>query len=134
LFEVASLPQQGEPLGDAHLVVEAKDERRRPALRGKPEDPSLIESEMHVPGVPTRVEKAGELLCLRVERGEIRSFVTVADNTAEGEVVLCVRPAMLMWDYMINLMRVERLTFWQQAILASPPCPLDDEPAQFLRE
>lgn len=83
---------------------------------------------MVVPRLAAGMEKRLDGSRLGVDAREVRALVEVALLASEGEVRLVVRPAVLPWDDVLELVGDERLVFLAgAAVFAAILGPLPDE-------
>ena len=79
------------------------------------------------PAVAPRMEQFRHSLGLGVNAGQVRSFVQVAINARQSQILQIVRAAMNPWDDVLNVKRRQwRVVLVQQAIFATMASTLPD--------
>ena len=67
-------------------------------IRGIP-----LHSKMVVPILTPRVEQLGDLVRLRIDARQVRSFVQIAIDAGKGEIVEAIGPTMNLRDDMLDM-------------------------------
>ena len=80
--------------------------------------------------VQSQVEKAHDLSALNVDGGDIAPLQEIAQIARPREIVLVSRPAMLLRDDVIRLVREVRVFLVDQAVLTSAAGARLDETAE----
>jgi hypothetical protein len=113
LFEQFS-PQR-DPVG----IVHRKDFDCRSALGGLSDQERTFPSKMSRPSLKPGIEESRELLCDRIDPGQIRSLVEVTSQTAIGEIGETTAARVLPCDDMLDLIRRENVGFGKMAVFAT---------------
>lgn len=107
-------------------MIHPQDIDRCAADGREPENLRAIPREAVVPCIVPRMKQTGVLSGLRVNPGEIRSFVGVAIEAGEGEILVDRLASMLPGDDVINPKRQLCECTGIPAILAAVSCALPD--------
>jgi hypothetical protein len=71
------------------------------------------------PPIPSRMEQPANLARQWVGRGDVCSFISIAQNTSECQVVGSGRTAVLPAHYMIHLVREAGVIFTDKAVFTT---------------
>ena len=108
------LPQR-DPVG----IVHREDFDCRSALGGLSDQERTFPSKMSRPSLKPGIEESRELLCDRIDPGQIRSLVEVTSQTAIGEIGETTAARVLPCDDMLDLIRRENVGFGKMAVFAT---------------
>ena len=67
--------------------IDCQHLNHRPTFRSQPEKPAILPSQMIRPSIPPGMEQRNDALGLGINSGDVRSFVSVAGETGEREIV-----------------------------------------------
>lgn len=76
--------------------------------------------------MPSWIEQARELFCLRIDAGEIWSLVKVTAEAGIGKIAKRVSASVLLGYNVLDLKRRQDMGFGEMAIFASPSSSLSD--------
>ena len=108
-------------------VVQIQDVDRRAADRGNAYDAHTLEGKVLGPLVEPGMEKTGNLTCLRVNSGQVRSLVKIAAVARERQIVGVLGPGVLPRDDVLDVMRQLAMHLAQAAVFASLFGPAADQ-------
>jgi hypothetical protein len=110
-----------EQEGGIHL----QEPYRRAANGGLSFDSLPHAREVLLPEIPTRMKKTRQLSGIRVDTRKIGAFVEIAVDASPGEVLGCVRAAMLAGDDVLDVKILRRQNSVRQAtvLAAITPAP-----------
>lgn len=108
--------------------VDLQDLDRRSTDGRAAHEQGSVPAEVSLPLVPSRMEEPSSASRLRVDPGEVRSFVMVVGKTSQGEIAKVRRASVLFRHHVIDLMRNRREGFRQLAILTAVPRSLTNFP------
>lgn len=105
---------------DALFIVHRQQANRRPPLSSTPNDFNADPVEVVSPSIKSGIEQQHNRVGFRVDRGEIRSLVSVAVRTSQGQIVRVVAAAVLLGPNVLDVKGEKRRgRLGQLAVLAS---------------
>ena len=88
-------------------------------------DHRAVTLKMFMPRLPPRMEQFGQLSCFRIVARDITSFVQIAVDARQCEIVEIIAPAVFPRKNMLDMQGGQwRLILMQSAILATEICPV----------
>lgn len=73
------------------------------------EDVASFHAKMVAPELFPWMKQAHQMITVRIEAREIRAFEQVTVPTGESQICQLIRPAMLLRDDVLNMIRIKRL-------------------------
>ncbi len=112
---------QGFADGNHARLVRVKDLDRGPSEGSESNENSRPPGKMLSPLVAPRMIEANDFLGHRIDSGDVRAFMHVAMDTAEGQVRERVAPAVLTGDDMVDLVSQPGSGLGELTVLAAMP-------------
>jgi len=107
------------PLGQSLPCIQPQQLHRYAARDGNRRDALSIEAEMIGPSITPRMKQKDSLTRMRIDRGDIASFVPITRNAGVCEVLQSRKSAMLAADYVVYLVREAGVVLMDQAVFAA---------------
>ena len=100
-------------------IVDLQDGNRGASNGSPPDQVGAIPDEMPFPSVFSRVKQPHHAVGLRVQTGDVRPFVAVAEEARKGEIIDLSRPSVLAGDDVVDRMRQRREGLGELAVFAA---------------
>jgi hypothetical protein len=98
------------------------------AYRAQGDNLGSVPPKVTAPQVGARMKQPRQGSCVRIDSGDVGTFVSVAVNTGQRQIVKVVATAMLSRNDVIDLEWGRMQRGGQETILASPRRPFSDAP------